>query len=170
MAFSCDVEEEIWNCFSFWRTSIEGQVNEQFTMSYLPRGNWREYCFPFQVSAVFKATWKNVIHNNSYKSKAVPSSQKTPIHSSRETLHKRCENMGFHWSVFSRIGRIRVIENPYFRIFYVVRVQKFETPKNLESEFILNKANTHKTTINTSWNGYQTMLTILILLQRHVRC
>ena len=105
-------------------------------------------------SAVFKATWKNVIQNNSYKSKAVPSSQKTPSHPSRQILHKRCENTRFHWPVFSRMGRIRVIENPYSRIFYVVRVQKFETPKNLESEFILNKANTHKTTINTSWNGY----------------
>ena len=46
------------------------------------------------------------------------------------SLHKICENTYFHWPVFSRIrpksqisslyGRIRVSENPYSRIFYVV--------------------------------------------------
>ena len=46
-------------------------------------------------------------------------------------LHKICENMDFHWPVFSRIRtestilflyrRIRVNENPYCCIFYVVK-------------------------------------------------
>ena len=45
-------------------------------------------------------------------------------------LHKICENTGFQWHIFSRIGtkstilslhgRIRVSENPYSRIFYAV--------------------------------------------------
>ena len=46
------------------------------------------------------------------------------------SLHKICENTGFHWPVLSRIRtkstilsfceRIRVCENPYSRIFYTV--------------------------------------------------
>ena len=41
------------------------------------------------------------------------------------SLHKICNNTGFHWPVFSRIraesyGRIRVIQNLYSRIFYTV--------------------------------------------------
>ena len=46
------------------------------------------------------------------------------------SLHKICENTGFHWPLFSRIRtkstslslyrRIRVSENPHSRIFYVV--------------------------------------------------
>ena len=48
----------------------------------------------------------------------------------RQSLHKICENTGFHWPIFSHIstrsqipslyGRIRVNENPYFCIFYAV--------------------------------------------------
>ena len=46
------------------------------------------------------------------------------------SVHQICENMDFHWPVFSRIktesailsiyGRIQVSENPYSRIFYPV--------------------------------------------------
>ena len=43
--------------------------------------------------------------------------------------HKICENTGFHWSrimtestIISLYGRIRVSENPYSSIFYVVAI------------------------------------------------
>ena len=52
----------------------------------------------------------------------------------RNTLHKICENTGFHWPVFSCVrtksmilslyGRIRVSENPYSRISYAAIVVK----------------------------------------------
>ena len=46
----------------------------------------------------------------------------------KSSLHKICENTGFHWPLFSRIRteilslywKIRVSENPYSRIFYTV--------------------------------------------------